>query len=324
MRTNQIGGALAALAAGSMMLTSSGPAFGAEKFPSRPIEVVIHAKYGGGSDTTARMMIVGARRILGVPMRVVIKRGGSGARAQAYVKSKPRDGYTVLALTPTHLYTMARGRSQLKIDDLIGLARAISDPTFIVVSAKSPYKSLEGLIAAGRKKALTWSIANIGGTEHIGLARLAELSGAKYRAVPFGGGAAMVREVMSGATDASLPNVSEALTQIRDGRLRALALLSDKRLKDFPNVPTARERGYDVSLFTVRGYAVLKGTPPDRVKILSEALVKGMHSARFAKFLKQYGLTVDDNVAGQKVWTAQLKREYREAAAALKKLGLVR
>ena len=134
----------------------------------------------------------------------------------------------------------------------------------------------------------------------------------------------MVREVMSGAIDASLPNVSEALTQIRDGRLRALALLSDKRLKDFPNVPTARERGYDVSLFTVRGYAVHKGTPPDRVKVLSEAFVKGMRSRRFTAFLNRYGLAVDDNVAGQKAWTAQLRNEYREAAAALKKLGLVK
>ncbi|HUT48900.1 MAG TPA: tripartite tricarboxylate transporter substrate binding protein [Alphaproteobacteria bacterium] len=324
MSTKQICSAVFALAAGSMTLAASGTTFGAEKFPSKPIEVVIHAKYGGGSDTTARMMMVGTQRILGVPMRVVIKRGGSGAKAQAYVNSKPRDGHTVLALTPTHLYTMARGRSQLKIDDLIGIARAISDPTFIVVSAKSPFRSLEDLVAAGRKKALTWSIANIGGTEHIGLARLAELSGVKYRAVPFGGGAAMVREVMSGAIDASLPNVSEALTQIGDGRLRALALLSDKRLKDFPNVPTARERGYDVSLFTVRGYAVLKGTPPERVRILSEAFVKGMHSKRFAAFLGQYGLAVDDNVAGQKAWTAQLRKEYREAAAALKKLGLAK
>ena len=192
----------------------------ADRFPSRTIEVVIHAKQGGGSDTTARMMIHGTEKVLGVRMRVIIKRGGSGARAHAYVRSRPRDGHTILALTPTHLYTLARGRSVLKIDDLIGVARAIADPTFVVVSSKSPYKTLKQLVAASKTKALAWSVSDIGGTEHIGLARLAEAAGFKYRVVPFGGGAPMVREVMSGSVTATLPNPSEAMTQIRDGRLR--------------------------------------------------------------------------------------------------------
>lgn len=312
----------AALLAGVVAMAPTSQA--ADKFPSRTIEVVIHAKQGGGSDTTARMMIHGTEKILGVRMRVVIKRGGSGARAHAYVKSRPRDGHTILALTPTHLYTIARGRSALQIGDLVGVARAIADPTFIVVSSKSPYKSLKQLVAASRAKALAWSVSDIGGTEHIGLARLAEAAGFRYRVVPMGGGAPMVREVMSGSVTATLPNPSEALTQIRDGRLRALAVLSPKRLPDFPNVPTAKENGWDVTVATTRGYAVLKGTPPERVAILSKAMVQGMQDPRFAAFLKQYGLSVEDNVAGSAEWTAQLRRDHAAASKTLKKLGLVR
>jgi len=72
-----------------------------DKFPSNPIEVVIHSRYGGGTDTTARMMMIRSRRTLGVDMSVNAQRGGSGAQAHQYAMGKARDGYTVLALTQT-------------------------------------------------------------------------------------------------------------------------------------------------------------------------------------------------------------------------------
>jgi putative tricarboxylic transport membrane protein len=302
----------------------AGPLLAAETFPSRPIEVVIHTKYGGGTDTTARMMTLGAAPILGVPMKVIARRGGSGAKAHAYVSAKPRDGHTILALTQTHLYTIARGRSKLKIGDLVGIARAMNDPTFIAVSSKSPHRSFKTLLAASLRKPLVWSVAQIGSTEHIGLARLAAASGMKYRAVPFGSGAQMVQALMSGAIDAALPNVSEALGQIRSGRMRPLMVLAEKRLKDFPQVPTSFELGYKIKLATTRGYAVLKGTPPERIAALSRALVGAMKGAKFAGYLKGNGLTVDESVAGQAVWTANIREEYEVAAAALRKLGLIK
>jgi len=71
----------------------------ADKYPSKPIELVIHAKYGGGTDTTARMVSIRTRRNLKTDISIVAKRGGSGAKAQNYVLSKPADGYTIMALT---------------------------------------------------------------------------------------------------------------------------------------------------------------------------------------------------------------------------------
>jgi tripartite-type tricarboxylate transporter receptor subunit TctC len=96
---------LKALAVGVVALGFAGSA-SAQEFPEKPIEIVIHAKYGGGTDTTARMMMIRSRRNLGGDMVVVSKRGGGGAKAQTYANGKPRDGYTVLALTQTHLYTI--------------------------------------------------------------------------------------------------------------------------------------------------------------------------------------------------------------------------
>ena len=133
----------------------------ADEYPNKPIDIVIHAKYGGGTDTTARMASIRSRRILKTDIRIVSKRGGAGAKAQNYVLSKPADGYTVMALTQTHLYTMARGKSNMKIDDIVGVARAMDDPTFITVSGKSKYKSLDDVISASKKAPLNWGVATV-------------------------------------------------------------------------------------------------------------------------------------------------------------------
>lgn len=311
--------AVAALTAATAITTA---ALAEDKFPSKTIEVVIHSNYGGGTDATARMMMIRSRRNLGTDMAVVSKRGGSGAKAQDYVMSKPADGHTVIALTQTHLYTIAQGKSSMKIDDLVGVARAMDDPTFIAVSTNSPYKTLKDLVDASKEKPLNWGVAQIGGTEHVGLALFAKEAGIGYKPVAFGSGLQMVQNLMSGAIVATLPNVSEAQGQIRDGNLRPLAVMAKKRLTDFPDVPTTHELGFNVSTSTTRGYAVRKGTPPEVVKALSEALTKAMKHETFANYLKSAGLNPDDSVAGSDVWTAQLREEYDKAKLALNELGI--
>lgn len=292
-----------------------------EKFPSETIKVLIHTTYGGGTDITARMMTMRTRRVLGVDMQVMSKRGGSGAKAHQFAQSQPKDGYTMLALTQSHLYTIARGKSVLKIDDLVGVARAMDDPTFITVNAESKYNSLEDIITASKEKPLNWGVSVLGSTEHIGLAQLAEAAGFKYKAVPFESGGQMVNALMSGAIDATLPNVSEARQQIMDGALKALVVMAPKRLSGYPDIPTTYEKGFEVDCSTTRGYAVLKGTPEDRIKILSDGLVKGMSHSVFANYLASSGLTVEESVAGHEVWDAQLKKEYAKAEEAVEKLG---
>lgn len=310
------------LAAFGALLCYAGPAAAQDDGYPCNIEVVIHSSYGGGTDTTARMMMIRTRRELKTDMAVVAKRGGSGAKAQNYVLGKPADGCTVMALTQSHLYTMARGKSDMKIDDIIGVARAMDDPTFIVVSGKSDMKTLGDLIAASKKAPLNWGVAQIGGTEHIGLAQLAKAADFKYKVVPFGSGAQMVQAMLSGAIDATLPNVSEAGAQVDDGAFRALAVMAEKRLADYPDVPTTYDAGFEVKTSTTRGYAVLASTPQPVIDQISAAMVKAMKHDTFANYLSSAGLTPEDSVAGSTVWDKHLKEEYQKAAQALDELGL--
>ena len=324
LRRNIMKASLGAFAVAGLTTIGLVSTASADKYPNKPIELVIHAKYGGGTDTTARMVSIRTRRNLGTDISIVAKRGGSGAKAQNYVLTKPADGYTIMALTQSHLYTMARGKSNMKIDDIVGVARAMDDPTFITVSGKGKYKTLEDLVAASKKAPLNWGVAQIGGTEHIGLAQFAKEAGIKFKVVPFGSGAQMVQALMAGKIDATLPNVSEAANQVADGSFRALAVMAENRLKDYPDVPTTVEKGIKAKWSTTRGYAVLASTPQPIIDQISKAMVKAMKHEVFASYLAGAGLTVDSSVAGTKIWDKQLKAEYKVAASALKELGLVK
>ena len=271
----------------------------AETFATKacdPIQVVIHASYGGGTDTTARMMSIRSRRTLKADMQIVGKRGGSGAKAQNYTLTRPKDGCTIMALTESHLYTMARGKSDMKIDDLVGVARAMEEPTFIVVNAKNK--------------------------EHIGMYNYSKTADVPFKAVSFGSGAQSLQALASGKVEASLLNPSEAAALIEDKKIKAILLLHDKKMADYPKVPTSYSMGHEVKVVTTRGYAVLKGTPQDRIDALSKGMVKAMQHETFGNYLKGASLDPKTSPAGTEVWDKQLKANYKKAAEALKGLGL--
>jgi putative tricarboxylic transport membrane protein len=314
-----------ALALASMMNTS----FAAEETYATkgcdPVQVVIHASYGGGTDTTARMMSIRTRRYLNADIQVVGKRGGSGAKAQNYTLTKPKDGCTIMALTESHLYTLARKKSDMKIDDIVGVARAMEEPTFIVVNSKNKELStIKKLIKRSKTKPILTAIANVGGTEHIGMYTYSKAAGVPFKAVSFGSGAQSLQALASGKVEASLLNPSEAAALIDANKVKAILLLHDKKLADYPKVPTSYSMGHEVKVVTTRGYAVLKGTPQKIIDAISTAMVKAMKHETFANYLKGASLDPSTSPAGTEVWDKQLKANYVKAEAALKGLGLIK
>jgi putative tricarboxylic transport membrane protein len=290
-----------------------------------PVQVVIHASYGGGTDTTARMMSVRTRRNLKADIQVVGKRGGSGAKAQNYTLTRPKDGCTIMALTESHLYTMARGKSNMKIGDLVGVARAMEEPTFIVVNAKNKKLStIKKLVKEANKKPITAGIASIGGTEHIGMYQFSKAAGVPFKAVSFGSGAQSLAALASGKIDVALLNPSEAAGLIQDKKVKAVLLLAEKRMPDYKKVPSSYELGWKVKVSTTRGYAVLKGTPQPIINEISKAMVKAMKHEIFANYLKGASLDPVTSPAGTEVWDKQLKENFANAQDALRGLGLIK
>jgi len=297
-------------------------AFAQSGFPSQPIDVITHASPGGGTDTTARAMAVGAELALGVQMAVVPKVGGGGVVSMGYFATRPRDGYTLLGITPTHLFAIARNQGPLRIEDLVGVARAADDPIVVMVRASSDLGTLSDLIALGKQRPIKWGTTQIGGVDHVAGAVLARVAGTELSVVPFGGGGEIVTNLMGGSVDAAGLNLTEGLDQIQRGDFRALAVMADERMDAISDVPTTVELGYDVTFSTVRGYVVLKGTPEEHIRVLERGLVEGMRHESYQRYLKNSGLDVR-SVAGRETWNAQIARLYRDARQAMIELGIV-
>jgi putative tricarboxylic transport membrane protein len=294
----------------------------ADEWPCETVEVVSHSSAGGGTDTTIRMWMEEARNLIDEDIRVVYKQGGGARSAHEYLVSRGPDGHTIFALTQTHLYTIARGNSPVEIDQLQGVARAMDDPSVIVVRGDSDIETYEQLVEESTGDALTWGVAQVGGTEHIGISRWADAAGTEVRVVPFGGGGDMITSLRSGAVDASLANISETLPQIQEGDLRALAVLYPERVDDLPDVPSAHEMGHEVSVSTTRGYFVHGETDPAIVAEIEAMILEAMSSERFQEYLRSNGLNPEANIAGAEEWDQQLKEEYQVSLEALRELDM--
>lgn len=301
----------------------AGGAVAQDKFPSRPIEVVTHAGVGGGTDITARMMMVQAPAAFGQELVVVNKTGGSGAAALGYVASKPKDGHTIMLITQTHLLSILQNRGAgVKGDEMIALARATEDPQILMVGKGSPYKTAKEFIEAGKAKAFKYGTTQIGSVDHLAVVGFAKKAGMQTPSVvPFRGGGDIVINLVGGNLDAGLLNFAEAESQIKAGEVRALATFAAERLPSIADVPTGKEIGVDAIYSTTRGFAVLKGTPEDRIKTLEEGLMKAMSGKLYQDYLGSSG-QAQKSVVGRQEWQAQIDEFLRTGQEALASLGV--
>jgi len=312
------------LGVGAAGAAIAAPALAQETFPSKPIEVVTHAGVGGGTDITARMMMVHAPAELKTELAVVNRTGGSGAAALAYAAGRPRDGYTILLVTQTHLLTMIRSKTPTQFDDLVPLARATDDPQIIMVGKNSPFRDGKALVEAARTRALKFGATQLGGVDHIGILGFAKAAGLQApTVVPFRGGGDIVISLVGGNLDVGMLNYSEAESQIRAGDVRALLVLGDARLSALPETPTAREAGINSVFSTVRGFVTLKGLPPPNAKILEEGLLRAMQGPLYKTYIANTGQAAN-SVVGAAEWGAQLAQFNREGREALEQLGLLK
>lgn len=314
-------GASALLAAGLV----AGTAQAEGKYPTeKPIEVVTHSGAGGGTDVSVRMTILQARAIMKQDFVVLNKQGGSGAVAIAYLASQPADGYTLMAVTPTHLATMAQGKTKLKFEDFVPLVRMTDDPEYIMVK-KGKYPSAKAFLEAAQKGKLKIGGTNVGGIDQIAIAAFAKKvpGGFKFDYVPYKGGAHIATALIGGDIDAGLINYSEADSQIQAGEIEPLVIMAKKRSKIAPNCASSFELGVPVVQSTVRGIVIRKGTPQDRIDMVTKALLDSMHDSVYQGYLKSVGLD-GDSVAGPKEWGEQWDQMNVDTKETLKELGFLK
>jgi putative tricarboxylic transport membrane protein len=294
-----------------------------DKFPSKPVEVVTHSGVGGGTDITARMMMVHAPGVFKTEFVVVNRTGGSGAAALDYLLER-KDGHTIALITQTHLLTILRSKGKYKYEELVPLARATEDPQVLMVGKNSPYKTPQDFFKAAKGKAMKFGTTHVGSIDHIGTVAVARAAGLQPPAiVPFRGGADVVINLVGGNIDAALANYAESESQVKSGDVRPLVTFANSRLTVLPNVPTGKEVGVDTIQSTVRGFVTVRGVPPDRVKVLEDGLVKAMQGQMFQSYLETSG-QAKESVVGAGPWKAQLDAFMTEGKQTLEALGLLK
>jgi len=266
----------------------------AEKFPSKQINWYVPSGAGGGTDIFTRTAALELRRILKVPIVVVNMSGGAGARALDFVARQPRDGYAISSFFSAMVGSIHRGLTKVKFDDLVPLARGTDDPQVLVVRAESPFKTVEDLVkdAKARPGLQRWGMASAAGIDGVTALAFGKAAGFKVTLVPFKSGGEVTLNALGGHIDVAVGNPSEVGAQVEAKKMRGVLAFSSERVKaeGFGDVPTAKEKGWNLVLSNWRGVVALKGIPPDRAKILEAALLKAMKHKIFQDYLKNNGM----------------------------------
>lgn len=301
----------------------SGVTTAADEFPAKTFEVITHAGAGGGTDVTTRMMMLRTRRGLKQDMVVANRRGGNGAAAMQYFKTRPDDGYTILAFTIGHAITMAKGKTNLAVDEMRPLARGTDDPQILMVNCKtSPYKTSDDFVAGMKATKLKFGTTNAGGIDHISTYVFADKGGLMQPdIVPFSGGGEVATQLVAGSVDVGVLNLSEASAQIDSGDICPLVVLGTARMAPIPDAKTAQEMGIDVVFSTVRGFATHASVDDAKAKVIEDAMIKAMNHAVYQGFLTSVGLDAS-SVAGSDEWGAQIKKMIEDMKPAIKAMGL--
>jgi tripartite-type tricarboxylate transporter receptor subunit TctC len=270
-----IGAALAALAPQAVL---------AQAFPSRPIKMLVPFTAGGSSDIVARTIALKLTEALGQPVIVENRTGANGAIAAELLAKSPPDGYTLLtgsigvfainnALNPKLAY------QSLRDFDLITVA--VRNPNILIANPKFPANTVSELIAYMKKNPGRTSMVSsgTGSSDHLSAELLWQRTGTTGIHVPYKGGAAAMTDLIGGAVDASFQNLGAASAHIKGGRLKALAVTSDRRVPQFPDVPTMAEAGIaGFEVYSWQAVAAPKGLPKDVLAKLHAAIVAGLNA----------------------------------------------
>jgi tripartite-type tricarboxylate transporter receptor subunit TctC len=244
------------------------------RYPSRPIKYLIAFEPGGQSDREARRQQPLLERALRQKVLIDYKVGAGGALCWTELARAHGDGYVIAGINLPHVVLQPlRKQSAYATDDLLPVAFFQRTPLALVVLQTSPYRTLDDLLRAARADQGSVSVGGSGtfSGPHLMTRRLARLSAAPLKYVPFNGSAPVMTNLLGGHTTASV-SYSDDLVRF-SGQIRVLALADAARSPSAPDAPTLRELGLDIVEVVDRGVAVPRGTPPDVVSGLEAAFL---------------------------------------------------
>lgn len=318
MRLGAIALALLGLSVGSMPVLA--------QVSDKPIKIMAPYAPGGNIDVTARIIADKLREVLGVTVVVENKAGASGMIGSDVVARSAPDGTSLLVsanslVAVPAIYGNAPYDWRTAFTPISHIQRV---PAVLVVTPNSPIKTMADFISLGRDGKFAVADSGVGTTNHLAIELIGEATGGKYTIVHYKGSGAASLDVIAGQVTAQVDQLNAAIGHIKAGKLRAIAVSSDKRVPQLPDVPTMKESGVKgLENFTFSTFTGLFGPakmPPEVVAKLNDAMVKVLKDPavvqRFAELTAEAYPTTPQETA------AMFDAEDKTVVPLIKKLGI--
>lgn len=272
---------------------ASAPALAQTFHPTRPLEIVVHNAPGGGSDILARHIALLLEKEKLVPVRVVVNNrpGGGATTAMAYVTEKRGEPHTLALFTSAWMLTpMLAKEAHVTIHDMTPIARLVLESALMVVKADAPYKTVADFIEAakrepGKLKQVGGSVQTRGNFVRL---LLQKATGAQWAYISFPGGGERIAGILGGHMQLLVAEPQELGEHVRNGSMRVLAQLTEKRLPGYADVPTLHEAGFNVRTDpTMRGVVAPPGIPREAVAYWENVFARMAKTAAWRRYLEE-------------------------------------
>ena len=284
------------VAAAAAVLALAAPA-DAQDYPNRPITMVIPFAAGGPTDVLGRVVAARMSEILG--QQVVVENiGGAGGMTGANrVKTAAPDGYQILlgtVGTQAQVQNLSKKPLYDAAKDFQPVALLGEVPLVLIVKKDLPVKDIKEFVEYAKKneKTMTFASSGVGAAVHLGTVLLNSAIGVNITHVPYRGSAPAMQDLQGGRVDYMTEIVSTAFPQIQGNAVKAIAALAPQRIKNLPDVPTAREGGVNVDAYTWNAIFLPNGTPDAIAKKLNAAAIEAMKSPQVKEKLEPLGVTI--------------------------------
>lgn len=260
------------------------------EFPEKPVRLIVPFSAGGGTDSLARAVQAAIEKndLLPVPLVVVNADGAAGTVGTRQVLNAEPDGYTILQIHQEMFSASAIGRVEYSPADLEPVLQASRGCLWVAVPEDSPFQTLDDLIAAAKEQGRGLKQADdIGSVTHFPAAQMMSQSGTEWTIVPTGGTSKRFAALKGGFSDFAF--LSPPWIERGAEDLRGLAALGPNRFANAPDMPTAKEEGFDIEACLVRRYWAPKGTPEEVIDTLADALQAALETDAVREYVESSG-----------------------------------
>jgi len=299
----------------------------AQSYPDKPVRVIVVFPPGGSNDVTARIVFNKMDQVGGQQFIVDNRGGASGTIGATIVSESPADGYTVMVQSTTHIANAYMYKGKIKYDtlkDFIGVTPLAKQIGMLVVHPSMPVNSVQQLIdlANERPGEINYGSAGLGSYVHLAMAMFVSMSGTKIVHVPYRGGGPLAVALMAGEVGATISTIGSSIRYIKDGRMRALGVTSEKRVTQFPEVPAIGEAipGFEFTAWV--GSFVPAGTPRPVVNKLNALLKQTLADPEVSS--KLINATLEPMYMTPEQYEKRLQADYNRYGKLMKEIGLVK